>query len=1506
MQKNSTVHRTLLFSFFSLVIIPITLASHVAGGEITYECLGGNQYRINYSFFRDCNGAGMPSSVRIDIYNASGTVVQNPNLPLISTTQINASPPTPCTVIPPGLCLEVGEYEAVVTLPPSPGGYTLTYDICCRNAGIVNGPAGSAAYLATIPDPGLAACNSNATFNNPPPTFICRGDSFSIDLSATDIDGDSLSYALCSPYESVFPNTPYPFGSGFTASNPLGGPISIDPVTGIMTGVPPNIGTFVVGVCVEEYRNGVLISTTTRDFQLISVNCTEITVASALTANTNCANREVTFFNNSTGASTYLWDFGDGTTSTDVNPVHNYPAFGTYNVTLIGYNGTNPSCNDTTTAILALVDTCRPCGMVVNVTTIDGICNPLDGCAEVTWIHPCAANQSIQYGGVTITGGCASNNSIGTGAAPLVGNVIATVDGVALPSAQTTESVTILGPTSPCAGFVSTSNPSPGFIQYTFNAIYTEPQTGGAYITISGGTPPYNVQWATTPTQVGDTATALDPGTYSVIVTDANGCVQVEQFVVAGASNMNLTMSGTDITACGANDGTASVTVTGNTGALSYLWTPGGFTTPSVNGLAPGLYTVQVTDDSCSTSDTIRINDVADVQVTVSVSDITCPTETNGSATVISTTGGTAPYTYSWNSSPVQTGPTASNLPFGFYTVVATDDNGCTGQTSFSITGPVAMSTTVTGTPNSCNAADDGTATLSLTGGTSPYNLAWNTAPVQTGFNANNLPGGQFAVVTVTDDNGCIVRDSVFIDQPPAINVDLFDLSTIDCSGVFEGAATAAVTGGQPNLVDISTLVSEEFNIADQEIGCNIWYTDVSGGGTNTIMDPSDFFRVINNQFQGQDLDGEAVWRSAVVDISAETNVTISGDFFECGFMEATDYIRAYYSINGGPEVLWFDLTDDGATDCTVNSPSLAGLSGNTIQIIIRVLNNSGENHRFDNINITGNISGVLYNEAFNTNDLWNDPDCNWTRDVSAVATTDISGAGTADHVETRNGVLEFQDVDGEIIWYSTVLDISGCNSVDVSMDFGYSGNFSATEYIRGYYILDGGPEVLWIDHTDDTPAFWPNGNPSTDVLSGISGNTLQLVVRVNNTGSSDIHTLDNFVVTCSETSPNPYALAWSCTGATTDTVSGLPTGLCTMTATDSAGCTGQNFIDIVDPGTVSATVTTVDACGATANGSATALPSGGNAPYSFAWSCSGDATQAISGLTGGTNCTVTVTDANGCEVAVSSTVNSSPSFALDTTVIQSTCAVGASIDLEVIGGTPAFSYSWSTGETTQDVFGLAANTTYTVGVFDANLCFESLDIFIDSSCILLSNNILEFYGEAEGTENRLFWHTENQYNTNYFLLEKSRDGLNWTTVGMLEAAGNSNMQMNYNYVDDQPYTSTYYRLMQQQLDGTFTYSNVILLENPTIRDLATVLFFPNPADEQLTISIPAAYIQGPKLSIEVLNALGQIVKFYPLNPAEGEDILFELKTTTFPAGVYFVNVKQQAVLHSEKIIIRH
>ena len=286
---------------------------------------------------------------------------------------------SPCFLPPVGICVEETDYITTVNLPNIPGGYNITYQRCCRNGTILNlvspGNVGST-YMAHIPDNTIAPGNSSPHYNNFPPIFLCSGMPLNFDHSATDPDGDSLYYELCDPFTGLDPSCPIlgaaavgagcaaiaspppytfvPWLPPYNGTNPMSAlpALAINSATGLMTGTPNMLGQWVVGVCVSEYRGGVLIDVNKRDFQFNVVNCPGIPTSSIPSQTVFCFGYNVNFTQTSIGATTYHWDFGDPTsiidTSNTITPSWTYADSGTYVVTLIINPGT-PCCDTGTT-----------------------------------------------------------------------------------------------------------------------------------------------------------------------------------------------------------------------------------------------------------------------------------------------------------------------------------------------------------------------------------------------------------------------------------------------------------------------------------------------------------------------------------------------------------------------------------------------------------------------------------------------------------------------------------------------------------------------------------------------------------------------------------------------------------------------------------------------------------------------------------------------------------------------------------------------------------------------------------------------------------------------------------------------------------------------------------------------------------------------------------------------------------------------------------------------------
>ena len=375
-QIKNKLFFTLLFLLWGLY----SYASHIIGGEFTYTYQGNNVYRITLSIYQDCL-TGNPSAIQQDnpakvtIFEGDGSIyLQDANLVAVSSALIPSNFSNSCITNVPNTCLRKTVFVKDYVLPNNTLGYRILYQRCCRNATILNidnpGTTG-ASYYCDIPPLGTVGVNNSAIFKEDPPQIICLNVPFVYDHSATDVDGDSLSYNLCEAYiggsqsnSSPMPNSislfPVNYSVPYTFDNPIqGNPgIQIDAVSGLMYFTPTIQGRYVVTVCCNEWRNGVIINTSKREFQFVITNCYKTTIANIPQFSTDfntyiftCKTKEINFKNTSIGGLTYHWDFGVNNSLTDTSnlfePTYTYPDTGTYKVKLI----VNPksTCSDSIT-----------------------------------------------------------------------------------------------------------------------------------------------------------------------------------------------------------------------------------------------------------------------------------------------------------------------------------------------------------------------------------------------------------------------------------------------------------------------------------------------------------------------------------------------------------------------------------------------------------------------------------------------------------------------------------------------------------------------------------------------------------------------------------------------------------------------------------------------------------------------------------------------------------------------------------------------------------------------------------------------------------------------------------------------------------------------------------------------------------------------------------------------------------------------------------------------------
>ncbi len=351
----------------------------------------------------------------------------------------------------------------------------------------------------------------------------------------------------------------------------------------------------------------------------------------------------------------------------------------------------------------------------------------------------------------------------------------------------------------------------------------------------SGGIAPYTYLWDDNSTAAN--RSGLAAGVYDVTIIDAKGCSEKINVIVANTGSPTATIDPVSIQdplCANGNTGSATVTTTGGSGGNTITWS-NGETTATASMLPPGQSMVTITDmTGCSNFAIVNLTSPPEINLTAETVDVDCNGNANGEAEVTLATGGVGNFTFSWNTTPPATGPKITGLSGGSYTVTATDGNNCTQDVTVNVGEPSVLNASASSTQPSSPTANDGTGTVTASGGTLPYSYAWTNATggsAGTGSFVFGLGNGLYTV-TVTDDNGCTATTSQLlntgIDEDLAAGINQWEL--------FPNPTTGMITF-QVAMQEVDQLHMSIINMKGQTVGSRDWGRSMTFNETLTLSD---------------------------------------------------------------------------------------------------------------------------------------------------------------------------------------------------------------------------------------------------------------------------------------------------------------------------------------------------------------------------------------------------------------------------------------------------------------------------------------------------------------------------------------------------------------------------------------------------------------------------------------------------------------------------------------------
>ncbi len=1049
------------------------------------------------------------------------------------------------------------------------------------------------------------------------------------------------------------------------------GPTTGSPVIGSYTGttIPADITSTGSSITIRQSTDPAVVDVGfTIQWSCISPNAPP--VANFKADVTQSCSGNIKFTDLSTGGpNVWLWNFGDGTTSTAQHPTHSYISNGTYTVSLKATNtfGNNTITKNNYISIakpagpsVANQSSCGPNSFTLNLSDVNPV-TWFDSTGNVMangnpFVTPVLNNTTTYFVQDTQTQPIykvgALNNQIGGGA----GQYYSTTQSRALRFRVYKNSKLV-------SVYVYAQGAGYRTVQYrdslggviTNKTVYMPNGASRIYLNIDlipGG--PYELGLRDTMNLWRNSAGAVYPyndanGIVSIIGNNAagsaayyyffydwevkeNDCISQRVPVVATVTPVvTAATASTNVSCNGGSNATASITPSGGTPNFTYHWNNNA-STSLITNLTAGTYTVTVTDVSgCSITASKTITQPTALVTSVTVTNVLCNGGNTG-AINLNVTGGVTNYSYNWGAGIIT--QNRSSLSAGTYTVTITDGNLCTATTSAIVNAPSPLVVITTATNATCG-QNNGSVLANSTGGTSGYTYSWSNGSNTSSL--SNLTAGLFTV-TVNDNNSCSSTSTATIINTGSI-IATGSSANANCFGSADGSVAVNVVSGTQPYSYIWSNGASASSISNVTAG-NYSVTITDGVGcvatiTQTVSEPP------------------------------LLNVSLASTDATCGSVNGTASVNATGGTQGY-NYLWSNNT---------TTSSISNLAAGNYSVTVSDAHNCTAVNSVI-VTIVSSISASVSSTSAK---------CNGSSDGTAIVTV-AGGTQPINYLWSNGASASSQSTLSSGNYVVTITDGSNC------------------VLIQSITISEPTPITLFVTAKE------PSCNNATDGSAGVSAIG----------GNSN------------------YLFNWS-NAASGDSINNLVAGNYSVTVHDANNCSAVSDFILIEPSALSVIPTTTDVlCNGDQSGTASVSVSGGTPGYSYQW-CNGNILVSTQNLSAGV-CTVTITDQNDCTTSI--TIHTSEPNPIQFATSTSNSNFGANDGNVVVsnltGGVGSYTFTWSNGDTTQNLTNVAGGT-YSITVTDNNGCVETATVIVqDNPNIVnqISNEIsLKIYPNPTSTE---------------------------------------------------------------------------------------------------------------------------------------------------------------------------